>query len=181
MRMAGDSFVATKPCRTLITFAGTPTATEWAGMSSSTIEQAPTWVPSPIVMGPSNVAPAPSKQQDPTEGCLRVFFFIPDPPNVTLCSMLTLSPTMAVSPMTTPVPWSIKTPFPIWAPGWISIWKTLFALLWRKSARVGRPVDQSQCATLCVWSAWNPLKYNKTSTEMVSKVAKSEDRIVTSC
>lgn len=34
--------------------------------------------------------------------------------------MVTLSPMTAVSPMTTPMPWSIKKFLPIWAPGWIS-------------------------------------------------------------
>jgi hypothetical protein len=38
--------------------------------SSSTMEQAPIFAPSPILMGPRSVAPAPSKTLFPTVGCL---------------------------------------------------------------------------------------------------------------
>ncbi len=41
---------------------------------------------------------------------------VPLPPSVTRWSMLTLSPTTAVSPITTPVAWSISTPRPILRP-----------------------------------------------------------------
>lgn len=36
------------------------------------------------------------------------------------CMMVTLSPTTAVSPMTTPQAWSRKMPEPMLAPGWMS-------------------------------------------------------------
>ena len=136
----------------------------------------------------------------------------PTPPRVTLCSIDTLWPTTAVSPITTPtpawkyiyiliskmvlnflylcmvvpVPWSIINPEPIFAPGWISIWNTWLALLCKNNAvyilhsrytmelliltvqaryvpRVSLPVFHNQCDTRCVWRAWNPLKYSKTS------------------
>ena len=43
------------------------------------------------------------------------------PPSVTPCSSVTFSPTSAVSPMTTPMPWSMKRPGPSCAAGWISM------------------------------------------------------------
>ena len=47
---------------------------------------------------------------------MAVAIFLAATPNVTLCSIDTSSPTTAVSPMTTPVAWSINTPLPIFAP-----------------------------------------------------------------
>ena len=48
---------------------------------------------------------------------------VPEPPSATLCSMETLSPTTAVSPMTMPVAWSNMMPRPRVAAGCTSTWK----------------------------------------------------------
>jgi hypothetical protein len=45
----------------------------------------------------------------------------PVPPRVTPWKSVTRSPISAVSPITTPVPWSMKSSEPIRAAGWISI------------------------------------------------------------
>ena len=45
----------------------------------------------------------------------------PVPPSVTPWYIVTHSPTSAVSPITTPIPWSMNSASPISAAGWISI------------------------------------------------------------
>ena len=45
----------------------------------------------------------------------------PVPPSVTPWYIVTFSPTSAVSPITTPIPWSMNSPSPTRAAGWISI------------------------------------------------------------
>lgn len=45
---------------------------------------------------------------------------LPVPPRVTPCRREQLFPTTAVSPMTIPVPWSRRTPMPIFVAGWMS-------------------------------------------------------------
>ncbi len=59
----------------------------------------------------------------PMCGC-RTPLLVPEPPSVTWCSMDTLSPTIAVSPITTPVAWSMNTPRPTRAAGWMSTCST---------------------------------------------------------
>ena len=51
----------------------------------------------------------------------RSAFCTPEPPSVTRWSMDTSLPTTVVSPTTMPVPWSMNTPSPNVAPGWMSI------------------------------------------------------------
>lgn len=60
--------------------------------------------------------------------CLRSLLPLLSPPSVTFCIMDTLFPTTAVAPMTTPVPWSSKMPFPILAAGWMSTAKDWLVL-----------------------------------------------------
>mmetsp|Transcript_21868 Transcript_21868/g.65432 ORF Transcript_21868/g.65432 Transcript_21868/m.65432 type:complete len:313 (-) Transcript_21868:708-1646(-) len=144
----------------LMTLAGTPTATACDGRSLTTTEPAPTLDPAPITTGPSTDAPAPSSTPWPTVGW-RMPSPVPEPPRLTWCSIDTLSPTTAVSPITTPVAWSSSTPRPIIAPGWISTWKTCDARLCSASASATRPLLASQWATRWHWIAWKPLKYSK--------------------
>ena len=124
MVIAGESTRERTEDLLLIILAGTPTATLNAGTSSKTIEQAPICAPSPTLMFPSRVHPAPRRTPSPIVGCRIVPLVTPVPPKVTLCNIETLSPTTAVSPITTPVPWSMKTPDPSLAPGWMSILNT---------------------------------------------------------
>ena len=61
--MLGCSVTSTK---LPIIFTGTPTATECGGRSVMTRPPAPTWHPSPILMFPKTLAPAPSNTPLPT-------------------------------------------------------------------------------------------------------------------
>src|SRR5450759_1346050 len=79
-----------------------------AGTSWTTTALAPIWAPSPITT------------LFPTVGC-RLPCVIDLPPRVVPWKISTSSPTTAVSPMTTPMPWSINRRRPMVAPGWISI------------------------------------------------------------
>lgn len=103
--------------------AGLPTAVVRGGTSISTTDPAPIFAPSPIFTFPNMVAPAPIRTPSPIFGCRSPDAF-PVPPRVTWCKIDTLLPTTAVSPMTTPVAWSNKIPFPIFAAGCISTAKT---------------------------------------------------------
>jgi len=73
-----------------------------------------------MLIFPNILAPLPIKTLLPIVGC-RLPFSLPVPPKVTPWKIVTLLPMIVVSPITTPVPWSIKKFFPIVAPGWISI------------------------------------------------------------
>lgn len=77
----------------------------------NTSEPAAIIAPFPTVMLPSMVEWAPMRTPFPILGCRSPMAF-PVPPSVTPCKMLTLFPTTAVSPMTTPVPWSMRMPLP---------------------------------------------------------------------
>lgn len=97
-----------------------------------------TWFPTEIE--PRSVAPAPIVTWFPIVGCL-LHFSLPVPPRVTPWNIVTLFPIIVVSPITTPIPWSIIIPLPIWAQGWISIpvihrinWDTSLAmnLIWKR-------------------------------------------------
>ena len=70
----------------------------------------------PTRMLPSTAAPAPISTPSPIFGC-RSPSSLPVPPSVTECSIETLSPTTAVSPITIECAWSIMMPLPIRAPG----------------------------------------------------------------
>uniref|UniRef100_A0A803RBZ4 Uncharacterized protein n=1 Tax=Cannabis sativa TaxID=3483 RepID=A0A803RBZ4_CANSA len=74
-------------------------------------------------MFPNTVAPAPIKTPSPILGCLSPPIF-PVPPRVTWWRIETLLPITAVSPTTTPVAWSNRIPFPIFAAGCMSTAKT---------------------------------------------------------
>ena len=75
---------------------------------------------SPIVTSPITLAPAPTTTLSFSVGW-RLARRVLVPPSVTPWKRCTLSPMIAVSPMTTPMPWSMKNPSPISAPGWISM------------------------------------------------------------
>ena len=66
----------------------------------------------PTLMLPSTLAPALIMTLAPILGW-RSPVSLPVPPSVTPCSSEQLSPSVAVSPMTMPVPWSSMMPMPI--------------------------------------------------------------------
>src|SRR5215207_2794800 len=154
--------------------AGVPTAVVCGGTSLSTTEPAPTRAPSPIVTAPSTEAPTPMTASSSTVGC-RLPRCFPVPPSVTPWYIVTSSPTEAVSPMTTPMPWSMKTPWPILAPGWISI-PVIARLKWdRRRAGNRSPLRHSQCATRWRTMAWSPEDVRIAST--VEREAGSRSRM----
>src|SRR5690606_5909148 len=102
------------------TRAGTPTATALAGTSLTTTALAPICASSPTHTGPSTLAPAPTVTRSPRVGC-RLPRLRDRPPSVTPWYSMTSSPTTVVSPITTPMPWSMNSRRPIRAPGWISM------------------------------------------------------------
>ncbi|KEH10131.1 hypothetical protein GY15_30775 [Delftia sp. 670] len=63
--------------------------------------------------------------------------------------MVQPSPTTAVSPMTTPMPWSMKTRSPMTAPGWISMPVSQRPMCEMKRPSHLRPWFQHQCAGRC--------------------------------
>ena len=67
-------------------------------------------------MLPSRLALLPMKTPSQTVGW-RLPCRLPVPPSVTPWYMVTSLPTMAVSPITTPVAWSMKSRRPSSAPG----------------------------------------------------------------
>ena len=90
------------------------------GTLVTTTEPAPILAFSPIVTSPITLAPAPTTTLSFSVGC-RLARRVLVPPSVTPWKRWQLSPMIAVSPMTTPMPWSMKNPSPMCAPGWISI------------------------------------------------------------
>ena len=103
--------------------AGTPATVFIGGMSCNTTDPAAMREQLPMVMLPSTLAPAPISTPSPILGW-RSPSSLPVPPSVTECSMDTLSPTTAVSPMTMECAWSIISPLPMRAAGWMSTPKT---------------------------------------------------------
>ena len=83
--------------------AGAPATIVCGATGLSTNDPAAIMAPLPTVMFPRIVECAPMRTPLPIFGCLSPTSF-PVPPSVTPCRMDTLSPTTAVSPMTTPVP-----------------------------------------------------------------------------
>jgi hypothetical protein len=65
-------------------------------------------------------------------------------------------PISAVSPITTPIPWSMNSPCPMRAAGWIStpVSSRVAPAIARGST--GTPASNSACATRCASSAWTP-------------------------
>src|SRR4051812_3851189 len=98
---------------------GLPTTVAFWGTSWITTELAPILAWSPTLIGPSSLAPEPMTTSSPTLGW-RLPRWKPVPPSVTPWYSVTSSPISAVSPITTPEPWSMKRPGPIVAAGWIS-------------------------------------------------------------
>lgn len=99
----------------------------------STTLAAATIAPSPMSILPRMVAPGPIKTP------LRIFGWrsplsFPVPPSVTDCMIETESSITAVSPITNPVAWSIITPLPMMAAGWMSTAKVIEILCCRSSA-----------------------------------------------
>ena len=132
--LPGRSSLGTNP----MILAGLPTAVAPPGIGLSTTLSAPILARSPTVMLPSIFVPAPMSTSRPTLGWRSPTSF-PVPPRVTPCSIVVLSPTLAVSPMTTPVAWSNMTPHPIEAAGCMSTPKADEAWLWRRRARKRDP------------------------------------------
>mmetsp|Transcript_12405 Transcript_12405/g.43012 ORF Transcript_12405/g.43012 Transcript_12405/m.43012 type:complete len:238 (-) Transcript_12405:113-826(-) len=143
-----------------MTRAGTPTAVACAGTGLSTTLPAPIFAPSPISMFPSIVVDAPISTLSPTLGW-RSPVSAPVPPKVTWCRMLTLFPTTAVSPITTPVAWSSSIPDPILALGCMSTCSTWLTRLCSASASESLPSATRACASRYDWMAWNPLKLSR--------------------
>src|SRR5215207_6208028 len=79
---------------------------------------------------------------------------------------MTSSPTMAVSPITTPMPWSMKKRRPSVAPGWIST--PVRNLANCESSRAGRhhSATQSRCVSRYAQIACRPEYARKTSTSL---------------
>jgi hypothetical protein len=96
-----------------------PTTVEFGGTSWITTEFAPIFALAPTWIGPSSFAPDPITTSSSTVGW-RLPRAKPVPPSVTPWYSVTLLPISAVSPMTTPAPWSMKSASPILAAGWIS-------------------------------------------------------------
>mmetsp|Transcript_27827 Transcript_27827/g.56207 ORF Transcript_27827/g.56207 Transcript_27827/m.56207 type:complete len:226 (-) Transcript_27827:1159-1836(-) len=82
--------------------AGEPTAVAPVGIGLSTTLPAPILALSPTWMFPKIFVPAPIRTSFPTLGCRSPDSF-PVPPKVTPCKIVVPSPTVAVSPITTPV------------------------------------------------------------------------------
>ena len=116
---------------------------------------APILALSSTVTGPRTFAPAPICTLLPIVGW-RLPGFIDTPPRVTPWNMRTSSPTSAVSPMTTPMPWSMKKRLPILAAGWISM-PVAARAAWA-SARAANlwPVCHRRCAARWAHSACTP-------------------------
>ncbi|OUD86461.1 hypothetical protein BC477_00605 [Clavibacter michiganensis subsp. michiganensis] len=112
-------------------------------------------LPAPTVMGPSSFAPAPMVTPSPTVGCrlpcTRLF-----PPRVTPWYISTSSPTSAVAPMTTPMPWSMKSRRPMRAPGWISTPVSARPACASSRAAKRRRRRHSACDTRCSHTACRP-------------------------
>ena len=122
---------------------GTPTTTEFGGTSRTTTDPAPIRLPDPMVKAPKTPAPAPTTTLSARVGW-RFSFLRLVPPRVTPWSSVTFSPTSAVSPMTTPMPWSMNRPAPSRAAGWISMPVRKRPRWDRKRAATNQPWRQSQ-------------------------------------
>src|SRR5207247_2355011 len=117
-----------------------------------TSEPAPIFAFSPIVTSPITLAPAPTTTLRSRVGC-RLALRVLVPPRVTPWKRWTLSLMIAVSPMTTPIPWSMKNPSPMRAPGWISmpVKARPRCDTTRAGTRIPRPCNE--CASRWIWRA----------------------------
>mmetsp|Transcript_5290 Transcript_5290/g.16414 ORF Transcript_5290/g.16414 Transcript_5290/m.16414 type:complete len:256 (-) Transcript_5290:134-901(-) len=127
-------------------FAGAPTAVAPDGIGLSTTAPQPSFAPSPIRMFPSTETLAPSSTFFPIFGW-RSPPTLPVAPSVTPCNIVHPSPRCAVSPMTTPVAWSMTTAGPIVAAGWMSTPNAADARLWSHSAKDRSPRSHARFAT----------------------------------
>src|SRR5205823_10822564 len=76
------------------------------------------------------------------------------------------SPTWAVSPITTPAPWSMKKPRPMRAPGWISTPVQNRAHTETRRPSTDRPRRVcSQCANRYMTMAWSGVWHRSTSSQ----------------
>mmetsp|Transcript_5291 Transcript_5291/g.16417 ORF Transcript_5291/g.16417 Transcript_5291/m.16417 type:complete len:274 (-) Transcript_5291:134-955(-) len=124
----------------------TPTAVAPDGIGLSTTAPQPSFAPSPIRMFPSTETLAPSSTFFPIFGW-RSPPTLPVAPSVTPCNIVHPSPRCAVSPMTTPVAWSMTTAGPIVAAGWMSTPNAADARLWSHSAKDRSPRSHARFAT----------------------------------
>ena len=134
---------------------GLPTTVASAGTSWMTTELAPILERAPTAIGPSSLAPEPIITWSPTVGW-RLPRAKPVPPSVTPWYIVTSSPTSAVSPITTPAPWSMNSPRPMRAAGWISTPVTTFMRLASMPGSSGTRASCRACETRCASSAWTP-------------------------
>ena len=96
------------------------------------------------------------------------------PPSVTPWYSVTSSPISAVSPITTPIPWSMKKPVADRArPGWISIPVIDRAIAAITRGSSGTPAPYSACATRWASSAWTPGQVARISSEPTPRAAGS--------
>ena len=77
--------------------------------------------------------------------------------------MVQSSPISAVSPITTPMPWSMNTRSPIFAPGWISMPVRKRPQCEIQRASQCQPRSHSGWAMRCSTRAWKPGYENTTS------------------
>mmetsp|Transcript_25101 Transcript_25101/g.81147 ORF Transcript_25101/g.81147 Transcript_25101/m.81147 type:complete len:223 (+) Transcript_25101:299-967(+) len=138
-------------------FAGAPTAVAPDGTDRSTTAPQPIFAPSPILMLPNIETPAPRSTSRPTLGW-RSPRSLPVAPSVTPCRIVQPAPIVAVSPTTTPVPWSKTTALPMVHAGWMSTAKASDARPWSHLAKDFSPRSQDRRATRCATSAAKPLK-----------------------
>ena len=85
-----------------------------------TTELAPTRAPAPMINGPQDLGPRPN--HDPVaQGRMALALAPGGPAEGHAVIEGQSSPISAVSPMTTPLPWSMKKRSPMLAPGWMSM------------------------------------------------------------
>ncbi len=89
---------------------------------------------------------------------------------------MTSLPISAVSPITTPMPWSMKKPSPIFAAGWISMPVTARLTAAMTRGRNGTPRLCSACATRWASSAWTPGQVARISSVPTPRAAGSRLR-----
>ena len=105
---------------------GIPTTVTPSGTGAITTELAAMRTLLPTAIGPRILAPAPTVTPSPRVGW-RLPGFQLVPPRVTPWYSVTSVPISAVSPITTPTPWSMKKRAWMRAAGWMSIWVNMRA------------------------------------------------------
>src|SRR4051794_2763967 len=151
---------------------GLPTTVELGGTSWTTTALAPIFAPWPIRIGPRSLAPEPIVTLSSTVGW-RLPVANPVPPSVTPWYSVTFSPISAVSPTTTPMPWSMNSPSPTSAAGWISMPVTVRAVAAIARGASGTPASSSAWATRWASRAWTPGHRARISSEETPRAAGS--------